>query len=174
MLFLNPWSYRYLVQTSFYTSFCTRAVIMLFRMIHNNNIDAIIIRKSIESWIYILLNIYYWDQVSREFSHCKHFIEWFVILGRDVYRYTRTFEISVRYQPAHVASRSGGAQNPCPSAISAAFAMIWHEISPSASCSVTHVRYALNRSWCNIVITGEERGNAGMLYRYAELLLMIS
>jgi len=28
------------------------------------------------------------------------------------------------------------------------------------SCSVSHVRYALNRSWCNIVITGEERGNA--------------
>ena len=98
--------------------------------------------------------------MSREFSHCKHFIEWFVILSWDVYRYTRTFEISVRYQPAHVASRSGGAQNPCPSAISAAFAMIWHEISPSASCSVSHVRYALNRSWCNIVITGEERGNA--------------
>lgn len=63
--------------------------------------------------------------VGREFGHCGHFIERFVTPDLNVYRYMRTFGISVRYQPAHVTLRSGEAQNPCPSATSAT---IRHEI----------------------------------------------
>lgn len=103
---INPWNYRYFVQTSF----CTRAVVMLLWMTH---IDTTIIRKTSESSSTEPDRV-----VGREFSHCGHFIERFVIPDRDVYRYTRTFKISVRYQPAHVVFRSGGAQNPCPSAAS--------------------------------------------------------